>query len=200
MRERINRLARGILTAETPELSVSPESLDGEVRSGEVLRTSVSADSENGVHLKGLVYSDDPRVQVLRASYGGVRNRIAVEVDARDLDPGEELTGTLRFVTNGGECQIPFCFRVTAGAAAGILGRLTSIKNFAYIAKADPESALRIFCYRDFVRAPFMQDLRLRALYDAFRSGADRASAMEQFLVASGAKQSPTSLRRHPAA
>ena len=35
-----------------------------------------------------------------------------------------------------------------------------------------------------------MQDLRLRALYDAFRSGADRASAMEQFLVASGAKQS----------
>lgn len=190
MRERINRLARGILTAETPELSVSPESLDGEVRSGEVLRTSVSADSENGVHLKGLVYSDDPRVQVLRASYGGVRNRIAVEVDARDLDPGEELTGTLRFVTNGGECQIPFCFRVTAGAAAGILGRLTSIKNFAYIAKADPESALRIFCYRDFVRAPFMQDLRLRALYDAFRSGADRASAMEQFLVASGAKQS----------
>ena len=55
MRERINRLARGILTAETPELSVSPESLDGEVRSGEVLRTSVSADSENGVHLKGLV-------------------------------------------------------------------------------------------------------------------------------------------------
>ena len=58
MRERINRLARGILTAETPELSVSPESLDGEVRSGEVLRTSVSADSENGVHLKGLVYSD----------------------------------------------------------------------------------------------------------------------------------------------
>ena len=119
MREHINRLARGILTAETPELSVSPESLDGEVRSGEVLRTSVSADSENGVHLKGLVYSDDPRVQVLRASYGGVRNRIAVEVDARDLDPGEELTGTLRFVTNGGECQIPFCFRVTAGAAAG---------------------------------------------------------------------------------
>ena len=189
MRERINRLARGILTAEVPELSVSPEEIAGEVRSGEVFRTFICADSENGVHLKGLVYSDHPRVRVLRPSYGGVRNRIAVEADARDVDPGEELTGTLRFVTNGGERQIPFCFQVKAGAAAGILSRLTSIKDFAYIAKADPESALRIFGYRDFVRAPFMKDLRLRALYDAFRSGADRASAMEQFLVASGAKQ-----------
>ena len=43
MRERINRLARGILTAEVPELSVSPEEIAGEVRSGEVFRTFVKS-------------------------------------------------------------------------------------------------------------------------------------------------------------
>ena len=56
MRERINRLARGILTAEVPELSVSPEEIAGEVRSGEVFRTFICADSGSGLtrtsHLK----------------------------------------------------------------------------------------------------------------------------------------------------
>ena len=47
MRERINRLARGVLNSEVPVLSVRPENLRLSVRRGEMLSAEFHADSEN---------------------------------------------------------------------------------------------------------------------------------------------------------
>ena len=189
MREKINRLARGVLNEEQPVLSVSPERIDMAIRRGEVLKVPLQADSLNSVHLKGLAWSDSIRVRVLRSSFGGKRNQIVLEADGRHLRAGDRIEGKLALVTNGGERIVPFLFTVTDGAAGTTLSSLKTIEDFALIAKAEPESALRIFEYKDFVSAPFMQDLKLRSLYNAFRMGPDRASAMEEFLVASGAKK-----------
>lgn len=189
MREKVNRLARGILNEDLPVLSVSPEQIRAEVRCGEVLKVLLQADSLNGVHLKGLAWSDSIRVRVLRSSFGGKRNQIALEADGRNLPAGSRIEGKITLVTNAGERTVPFLFTAAGGAAGNTLSSLKTIEDFALIAKAEPESALRIFEYRDFVSAPFMQDLKLRSLYAAFRSGPDRASAMEEFLVAAGAKR-----------
>ena len=189
MREKINRLARGVLNEEQPVLSVSPERINMAIRRGEVLKVPLQADSLNSVHLKGLAWSDSIRVRVLRGSFGGKRNQIVLEADGRHLSAGDRIEGKLALVTNGGERIVPFLFTVTDGAAGTTLSSLKTIEDFALIAKAEPESALRIFEYKDFVSAPFMQDLKLRSLYNAFRMGPDRASAMEEFLVASGAKK-----------
>ena len=189
MREKINRLARGILDSETPLLSVFPEKLDLPVQSGSVLGFELSVESRNGVFLKGLVYSDSIRVRVRKPSFGGTRCRIAVETDARNAEPGTVISGALTLVTDGGERSIPYHFSVTGTNAGSALDKLENLNTFALIAKADPESALRIFEYRDFASAPFLRDSRLYALYQAFRRGPDRALALEQFLVASGAKK-----------
>ena len=45
MRERINRLARGVLNSEVPVLSVRPENLRLSVRRGEMLSAEFHADS-----------------------------------------------------------------------------------------------------------------------------------------------------------
>lgn len=189
MRERINRLARGILNPERPELVVIPERLELPVRRGELLRTELSVNSANGIYLKGLIYSDHICVRVLRPSFGNRKNQLLVEVDARKLQAGEEIRGNLKLVTDGGEQTVPFLFHVTDGTAGNILEKLDSLESFAKIARLEPEAALRIFEYREFPTAAFMRDLKLRALYEAFRRGPDRASALEEFLVAAGAKK-----------
>lgn len=189
MRERINRLARGILNFDQPVLSVQPESLALSVRRGEVLRTEISVNSANGFPIKGLIYSDHVRVRILRPSFGGQKNQLAVEADARFLDAGDEISGKFSLVTDGGETELPFCFTVTEGPAEEALQRLESLSAFAEIARQDPEAALRIFEYKNFPMAHFMRDLRLTALYEAFRKGPDRESALEEFLVAAGAKK-----------
>ena len=43
MREKINRLARGVLNEEQPVLSVSPERIDMAIRRGEVLKVPLQA-------------------------------------------------------------------------------------------------------------------------------------------------------------
>ena len=189
MRERINRLARGVLNSEVPVLSVRPENLRLSVRRGEMLSAEFHADSDNGIQLKGLAYSDDIRVRVLTDSFGGVRNRIRLTVDARYLEVGDELTGRLLLVTDGGEKTIPYCFTVTDQQGSELLERLKTTEDFAKVAKTDREAALRIFAYREFWRAPFLRDPERSALYRAFAKSRDAACGMDAFLEALGARQ-----------
>ena len=59
MRERINRLARGIIDNGSPELVLTPERVEASVPAGEVIRGEILVSSGNNLHIKGLVYSRD---------------------------------------------------------------------------------------------------------------------------------------------
>jgi len=194
MRERINRLANGVTDVRIPQVSLKPDKFDGTVKTGEIGKTELFVNSENGIFLKGLAYTDRFPVRVADPSFGGVRNRIILEVDARHLEDGDEISGTVNLVTNGGDYNVPFLFRAVSGTAGRTLSSLKTAGDFSLIAGKDRESALRLFDYKDFVYAPFMNDLRIRTLYNSFSGGANRESAMEEFLVASGAKE-PASVK-----
>ena len=68
MRERINRLAKGIIEMEEPVLTIQPSVIDEEIRAGEKIRQELLANSDNGIHAKGLVYSSNIRVRVANLS------------------------------------------------------------------------------------------------------------------------------------
>lgn len=81
MRERINRLARGIIDNGSPELVLTPERVEASVPAGEVIRGEILVSSGNNLHIKGLVYSSHERVRVVNSAFGGLRNRIIYEVN-----------------------------------------------------------------------------------------------------------------------
>ena len=91
MRERINRLAKGIVDAEIPEVFVLPETCGGMVTAGQVCRKELYVADRYGCFVKGLVYSSHPCVRVLGSSFGGNRNRIFYEVDCRTLSDGDKI-------------------------------------------------------------------------------------------------------------
>ena len=62
MRERINRLARGIIDSSVPELVIKPERIEGVLSPGESVRGEFSVQSGNDLYIKGLVYSGNERV------------------------------------------------------------------------------------------------------------------------------------------
>ena len=76
MRERINRLARGVIENGVPELVLKPEKVEAAVPAGETIRGEIAVNSGNNLHIKGLVYSGNERVQVTNNAFGGLRNRI----------------------------------------------------------------------------------------------------------------------------
>lgn len=184
MRERINRLAKGIVDMEVPEPRISPEQIEERVNADELTKKEISIGDKNGLHIKGLVYSSNIRVKVKNSAFGGSRNHIGYQVDSSHLTQGDTIAGAFFFVTAGGERKIPYEFHVDLGVSGRTLGGLKTQADFGEIAKKDMDTALRLFEYRDFVEAPFMQDMHIRTLYDGLKGHAGRQNLLEEFLVA----------------
>ncbi|WP_367566090.1 DUF5717 family protein [Lacrimispora sp.] len=193
MRERINRLSKGIIDSEIPKIKVTPSGIDDVVRSGGAARREVVVTSENNLHIKGLAYSSNYRVRLLNGAFGGTYNHLVYEINSNYLEDGDVIKGAFYLVTNGGEREVPYSFRVELGTSGKALGDLKTAEDFAAIAKKDMDTALRLFEYRDFDTAPFMKDLRVKAIYDGLRGRPDRRKELEEFLTALKVKE-PVSL------
>ena len=189
MREKINRLAKGIVDTEIPQLTIVPEQIDETVSAGEISRKELYISEAHGLHIKGLVYSTNVRVQVDTSSFGGSRNRITYEVDGTHLDSEDVIEGAFFLVTNGGEGQITYCFRVDRGVSGRIICQLQTAADFGELAGKDMDTALRLFEYQDFIDAPFMQDRHIRALYDGLKGHSNRSNLLEEFLVSLKVKE-----------
>ncbi len=197
MKERINKLARGIVDLACPELRLSDTAYHGIVCAGETLKMDLVLTSENGILLKGLIYSDSPYVTIQKNTFLGLRTRISALVDARALKDGDHIEGGLCIVSNGGETRLPFSFEVRSYASAELIPGLRTPEDFVKLYQTDGDAALRIFEYDDFVRAPFMNDARFRALYDGLRKGPDRVHALAAFLYAIGHPEQESAARAH---
>ncbi len=193
MRERINRLAKGIIDAEAPILLIQPESFEEPVQAGEVTTKELYVADTEGRFIKGLVYSSNIRVRIRNNAFGGNRNHISFEVDSTHLTKGDVISGAFYLVTNGGERKIPYSFSVELGVSGRTLEALKTPADFADMARKDQDMALRLFEYQDFTEAPFMQDMHIRALYDGLKGRPNRQNLLEEFLVALYAK-SPVTL------
>lgn len=193
MRERINRLAKGILDLDSSRLQITPDQIEEHVNAEEITKKELLVTDLNGLHVKGLVYSSNIRVRVRTAAFGGSRNHISYEVDAACLTQGDEIAGAFFLVTGAGEYKIPYRFLVDLGISGKTLGGLLTAEDFGRLARRDSDMALRLFEYQDFIEAPFMQDMHIRTLYDGLRGHASHQNLLEEFLVALRLKE-PVSL------
>ncbi len=189
MRERINRLAKGIIDSEIPKIKVTPWEIDDVVRSGGATRRELVVTSENNLHIKGLAYSSNFRVRLISGAFGGTYNHLVYEINSSYLEDGDVIKGSFYLVTNGGEREVPYSFCVELSTSGKALSDLKTAEDFADTAKKDMDTALRLFEYRDFVTAPFMQDLHVRAIYDGLKGRPDRRKELEEFLTALKVKE-----------
>ncbi len=188
MKESISRLARGIVDTESPRLALLQPNIDEVIGYGRIHQGDFRVSSENRLAFRGLVYSSDSRVTLKNGYFTGEKALISYEVDARHLEEGEAISGAFTLVSNGGEYTIPYCFRVQV-AEASRFGQLRTIQQFGEMVQAEPDTALRLFESEEFARLPFMQDMPVQAVYQGLRRGSSRRGALEEFLVAAGAKE-----------
>ncbi len=194
MRERINRLARGIVDSSVPELVIKPERIEGILSPGESVRGEFSVQSGNDLYIKGLVYTGNKRIKVENEAFGGLRNHIVYEIDTRYLEDGDTIKGSFYLVTNGGEKEIPYSLRIQTGHRTETLEGLKTPRDFAALAKKNWDLALRLFEYQDFTDAPFMQHVQIRTIYEGLKGRHGRNNLLEEFLVALHVKE-PVSLK-----
>lgn len=191
MRERINRLAMGIVDTAKPKVIWTPDAIEETIRTNTTVRRELFIGTEGGGSVKGLVYSTSDRVRIFadHASFGGVRNRIAYEVDTSFMEAGDEIDGMFNLVTSCGEIEIPYVFKVDLAASGSVLSGLKAPEDFAELAGKDGDTALRLLDYPDFLEAPFMQDPHVRAVYEGLKGHGSRQCLLEEFLNGLGVKE-----------
>ena len=185
MKEKINRLARGIFENEIPELEY-PERIDELLAKRGISRGEFYVRCKGSEHIKGLCYSDNMRVVPEVKSYIGSTNRIFYTVDASFAPENSLIEGNFFLVTSAGEFTIPYSFRTPASTADKNVSGLLKKEDMRALYNKDAEKLLLLFECDDFVKAPFMDNERLRCLYDGLRGRGDRMHAMRQFMYAAG--------------
>lgn len=194
MRERINRLAKGIVDGEALKLTAAPERIEDTVQAGGLTRKELFVADAQGRFIKGLVYSSSMRVLIQENAFGGGNNRIVYQVDSRNLTREDVIEGFFSLVTNGGEQKIPYSFSIDTGAIEKVIGSLKTPEDFAALVRRDYDLALKLFEYRELAEAPFLQDLHVSALYHGLKGRLNRKNQLEEFLVALHVKE-PVELR-----
>ena len=185
MKERINRLAKGLIEYDEVQVSFSVSQIEESVVFDDKVREEFRIICDTDKTVKGLVYSTNQRVSLLSDNFMGKDCRIIYEVDSSYAE--EDIKGEFQIVCSGGEFRIPYCFHVCAVDPEG--HQVRTLKEFAAMARENVQEALRFFESSDFVKCPFMQDAGLRTLYDGIWGRGNRQNAMEEFLVGAGAKK-----------
>ena len=118
MKEKIERLAKGIFEYEMPELLVSETELHVYVEAGLQTFGSIRLKNSDGKRMKGVIYVTGKLLVFEDADFVGVECELPYHTDAKKLLPGEVHTGTVSIISDCGECRIPSAENPTPISAA----------------------------------------------------------------------------------
>lgn len=188
MKEKIEKFSRGKFEYELPAIKLSEDKLALTVACGKKLSGTVTTGNESGMHMKGIVYSNNPLVTLADNQFVGCESVIEYTVNAEYLAVGDHITGELCFVTNCGEITLPYDVEVVPPVIMSIIGEIKNIKGFATLAKENYEEARRIFTSDDFEAFLKYHDPASVFLRERLLRGPIVDNALEEFLIATRKK------------
>lgn len=188
MRKKINQLARGELEEARARIRLSETRITGKIPCGQSGGGEFSLSSENGIPFRGLVYADDERIEFPQDAYAGQHAAISYIIHGEEEKEDTVLEGRFCLVTNTGDIELPYRFEIGRSLDPDFSAPETP-QELARMAAAQPELVLKLFESGRFADFPFLKDASLKALYGALRESTDPRTALEEFLVACGAKQ-----------
>lgn len=190
MREYINRLAQGKFIYENPKLNFSGIDFPVEVVNSEDFTGCFYIESENPV--KGIVYSDNPRVIMEDNNFNGRHVAVKYRVDSNGCHSKDRIEGRFVIESNAGETEIQYSFVVTDRSVETSLGKANDLFHFANLVQKAEEEAKRVFESPDFKDVFIGKDTGIRNIYDTLYNDNNVRYSMEEFLIAIKKKQPVT--------
>lgn len=167
--------------------SADPVQVIGE--EGAKVQDEFTITSENEVPIKGIIYSSNPYVRVLRPQFEGTEVTVRFEVRGQHYSEGDHLQGYFTIVYNGGEHRLPFDVQFSTERLLCSIGEITSLEDFANLAKAQWNEAMQLFYSDAFGRFMQKRPEEERLMYVGYRRAVPSPSNLEAFLVAAGLKE-----------
>lgn len=192
MKEKIERLSKGIFEYEMPELLVSEDVLALTVEAGGKLTGSILISNKSAVRMKGILYVTGKMLNLGADHFIGTENEIPYSVNAEYMEQGENFTGFISIVCDCGERQIPYSILVTQPYCESSIGPVRDLFHFANLAKTNWAEATALFASDSFANVMEKNEKKFCNAYRQLRQSPNREQAVEEFLVLIHKKKSCT--------
>ena len=183
MKDKVERLAKGIFEYEQPELLISEEMISAEVPAGEVFCGKFSVRNRDMRVMKGVLYSSDEVFELKERQFIGADNEINYTVHGEHSAPGEVYKGTVTIVSEFGEVLLPFVVKVVPVVCSSSEGEIRDLFQFAGLAQSNWFEAKRIFTEDSFVKTVLRDREAETTMYRLLRRCRSVDRALEEFLV-----------------
>ncbi len=183
MKDKVERLAKGIFEYEPTDILVSEESLSVEVSAGETFCGKFSVRNRKLSVMKGVLYSSDEHLVLEEKQFVGAENEIHYTVHGEYATPGEVYRGAITVVSECGEIEIPFTIKVVPVSCLTSEGEIRDLFQFAGLAQNDWFEAKRLFAEERFAITVLGDREEEATVYRQVRKSRSLDRALEEFLV-----------------
>ena len=187
MRRRIYRISEDEFEEIAPIIKSLPEKIDETLDVDTAYQGQFGLVSENGIPLRGVVYSSNPYIMVKTPQFDDENVVISYEIGDYHFTEDDVIDGEFIVVLNQLEYRLPyhFAFRRVSETA---LAEIADMEAFAVYAQGHYKDAVRLFYTADFAEwIEQRTDKRTRTLYKGYRS-LPGARNFDEFLVSAGVK------------
>ncbi len=192
MKDTINRLARGVFEYEPPVIELSEVNIDEAIGINSIYCGELRIKSVAGQAIKGIVSSTNHAVVMEKATFVGVDNVVKYKVDTRGIGKGEKIEGRFIVISNGGESNVTFSFKVVDNSVDSSMGALKNLFHFTNLVQTEPEEAYKLFVSDSFETIFLKDDYELKNRYELLLYGekprylgpkTDVKHCVEEFLI-----------------
>ncbi len=183
LRKRIRQLARGKFEYTKPILSFSEKSIEIEVTESADYNGSFVLKSENGIFVRGVVYTTNSRMECLTPQFEGEEIRIRYQFHSKGLAEGETQKGEFVIVCNQCEYSLSFCVQISKLYPNSSIGKIKSLYEFSNLAKENWEEAFQLFYHKSFSNIIKPKEMKETMIYKGIVSAKPSNQNLEEFLV-----------------
>ncbi len=184
MKDRINRYARGVFDYEQPKLDITEYYIEKRIDTNSTYKGTLCLNVKNDRVAKGIVHSTNSQVKLIETGFDGNENTISYYVDASEIDEKRNIEGKFEIVSDAGEYEIAYLFKVTEKTVDTSIGEIKNLFHFANLAQFNPEQAEKLFVSDYFKKVFVGNDVALLNIYEGLIMDANKHNALEEFLVA----------------
>ncbi len=184
MKEKVDRLAKGVFEYEIPGILLSEEELFITVDAGKIYSGSFTIKNNKNTPIKGILYSSSELFRLEQDRFTGEENVIHYSFYGNNMNPLETAKGEVCIVSDCGEIILPFTVNIEAPYLNSSIGKIKDLFNFTNLAKADWSEAIKLFKSKEFKQILVHHDTKYLLLYQNIIKSRSNSQALEEFLIA----------------
>ncbi len=188
MRKRIWRMSEDKFDNKRPQIAFSEEvvTLVGIERQKLMGEFSMRCTGEHP--MRGVVYTSNPYIRIIRPQFDGTEAVIRFEVLGQQYLEGDKLEGYFTILCNQQEYRLPFVVSFEKKHLMASTGEITSISDFSALAQGHWNEAMQLFFSPQFADFIASCDTSVQLAYAGYKKALPTEANFEEFLVAIGAK------------